>query len=359
MQKTPASTLSNTSAPTSNYVSGSYVSATRNFALENMINLQLLIDGSELTMADLLDPPKHITETAYCTMIINLLNALDDPFASAIAFGHSFVLSSHGNLGLAAQGAATLYEAAELLCVFLKTRSSLMEASIVRDDARTNLRLMIRSAEGVDPAEMDRLCRFMMLSVMINLHKLIGQLLNEPREGEPMVIHLAYSEPEAFPYQLLSDTCEVVFDQDHFEMSMDSIWESWQLNAANKDVAEIAKAHCEAELRELQHSALDERIRQQLVKQISRNPTIEQMAELFNMSASTLQRKLKKYGTSYQTLKSSVRIDLAGQRLTTTDDAIDSIAADLGFSDLSNFSKSFKTATGVTPAAWRQQHRNT
>ena len=343
----------------SDYVSGDYLAAIRDFALNKNIDIQLLIKDSGLTLQEFLQPSKQIGVVSFCRVGVHMFDQVDDPFAAAIELGQSFIIATHGNLGLAAQGAATLYEAAELCCQFFQTRSSLAEAEIVREQDHTRLRFYTRDIAGIEPSVMQQFRCHLTLALMVNLHLLTNQLVKTLPSEETTYLHLAFTEPEAFPYHLLDDQCELIFDQEHYELGTHSVWEQWQLNDANQALAEIARKQCEAELQAKQFVAFDNQVKQRLRDNLAKNPTIEQMADSLHMSASTLQRKLKSYGTSYQTLKTEVRVEKAKQLLSESSQSIDAIAEALGYSDLSNFSKSFKANAGCTPAVFRQSARET
>ena len=82
-------------------------------------------------------------------------------------------------------------------------------------------------------------------------------------------------------------------------------------------------------------------------------PDLAATAERLHMSVSALQRHLATEGTSYQALKDQLRRDMAIVRLTTSQDALADLAADLGFTDSTAFQRAFKTWTGSTPGAYR------
>ncbi|WP_394240815.1 helix-turn-helix domain-containing protein [Vibrio astriarenae] len=76
--------------------------------------------------------------------------------------------------------------------------------------------------------------------------------------------------------------------------------------------------------------------------------TVAEAADILGLTERTLQRKLKAEHTSYQNIKDSVLYSLScqmmkkGQNLTY-------IASQLGFQNMSHFSRSFRRITGVTP----------
>jgi AraC-like DNA-binding protein len=73
------------------------------------------------------------------------------------------------------------------------------------------------------------------------------------------------------------------------------------------------------------------------------------VARALNQSPSTLQRRLRKEGTSYQTLLDSTRRELALHYLREGEHSIADVAFMLGFADQSNFTRAFRRWTGKTP----------
>lgn len=80
---------------------------------------------------------------------------------------------------------------------------------------------------------------------------------------------------------------------------------------------------------------------------------IRDAAGNFGMSLRSFQRKLSDSGLNYADLRNEVRTEIAKAMLTFTEHAIPEIAFDLGFSETSAFSRSFKSFTGSTPARYR------
>jgi len=80
--------------------------------------------------------------------------------------------------------------------------------------------------------------------------------------------------------------------------------------------------------------------------------SIEDAAANFTMSVRTLQRRLKDDGTTFETLTDEVRKTLAIGYLRTGAHAVKEVSVMLGYNDLSNFSRSFKRWTGVSPTEY-------
>ncbi|MEO7523909.1 MAG: helix-turn-helix domain-containing protein [Ferruginibacter sp.] len=84
-------------------------------------------------------------------------------------------------------------------------------------------------------------------------------------------------------------------------------------------------------------------------------PTVQYISEHLNISANYLSRLLKTLtGQSTQQFIHDKVIDLAKEKLSTTDSPISEIAYELGFEHPQSFSKLFKTKTHFSPLEFRQ-----
>lgn len=83
--------------------------------------------------------------------------------------------------------------------------------------------------------------------------------------------------------------------------------------------------------------------------------SITTIASVLDMHVRTLQRELSDAGTDFRTLIDEVRYEIARdvlkQELPITD-----LALNLGYSELSAFSRAFKRWSGLTPQRWRLEH---
>ncbi|WP_068826365.1 AraC family transcriptional regulator GliR [Pseudomonas sp. BMS12] len=87
-------------------------------------------------------------------------------------------------------------------------------------------------------------------------------------------------------------------------------------------------------------------------------PRKEKVAEKFHMTVRTLQRHLQQAGTSYQEILDQLRQELAEHYLLRSNLPIQDIATYLGFTESRSFHRSFKSWTGMTPGAFREQCQN-
>jgi AraC-like DNA-binding protein len=169
-------------------------------------------------------------------------------------------------------------------------------------------------------------------------------------------VHFQHSKPayaekykELFNCKVLFDQpyCEVVFDlkllhlkpkrrNPHMRMAM--------LNYANQTMSRLFK-------RSISH-----KVKRLIEKNICDGSfDAEMVSNQLNMSRQTMYRKLKNDGASYSELVDQVRQDKAFFLLKQSQLPLTVIAYDLGFSELSAFTRAFKRWTGKNPAEYRKQ----
>lgn len=102
-------------------------------------------------------------------------------------------------------------------------------------------------------------------------------------------------------------------------------------------------------------TALRDRVRQIAAQGLSTGaPPAATIARSLHMSQRTLQRQLRKDGTSQRDLIDALRRDLAMRYLAERQIAIAEVAFLLGFSEASAFHRAFKRWSGTTPATYRR-----
>lgn len=96
-------------------------------------------------------------------------------------------------------------------------------------------------------------------------------------------------------------------------------------------------------------------VRGVIVKHHYHSVTIETAATELGMSERNLRRQLSQSGTSYKKVVDDVRAARARELLKVAGLPISNIAYDLGFTDPSNFARSFKRWVGMSPLEYREQ----
>jgi len=82
-------------------------------------------------------------------------------------------------------------------------------------------------------------------------------------------------------------------------------------------------------------------------------PDFDTISDQMHLTASTLRRKLKAEGSSYQQIKDMLRRDMAISHMQSDSMSIADIAAEVGFTEPGAFIRAFKNWTGYTPGNYR------
>ena len=90
-------------------------------------------------------------------------------------------------------------------------------------------------------------------------------------------------------------------------------------------------------------------------EQLSDLPTLPQLAAQLKLTPHTLQRRLAAEGNTYLAIKNQVKRDSAIELLVNSKMTIEAISEQLGFSETSPFTRTFKEWTGVPPSAYRKR----
>ena len=80
---------------------------------------------------------------------------------------------------------------------------------------------------------------------------------------------------------------------------------------------------------------------------------VRQAARAFGRSPRSFQRELADVGLTYADLRDAARCNLAKRLLEQTASSITDIALEIGYSELSAFSRSFKRQVGLGPSRYR------
>ena len=91
----------------------------------------------------------------------------------------------------------------------------------------------------------------------------------------------------------------------------------------------------------------------------ARHLGIDIIAESLAMSKRSLQRGLARQGLSYSQILAQVRTQQAAHWLENTDKPISEIAVDLCYTDASNFTRAFRSETGLSPRSFRAKAAKT
>ena len=101
----------------------------------------------------------------------------------------------------------------------------------------------------------------------------------------------------------------------------------------------------------------DEQVRTAIRSCLSRQDcSVVEVAAMLSLAPRTLQRQLQLRGTSFSQLLEDVRIETARHHLANSQLSLTQLAAILGYSDLSAFSRAFRRRIGKSPQQWQKSN---
>lgn len=252
----------------------------------------------------------------------------------------------HG-LGFAWIASNTLLEALERLVRYF--RMLVTAGDIVLEDQGERIKLLLKLPEmrpGVEPAP---------ASIDVALAMFI-QMCRLTRDAtfSPLAVEFQHSAPKN-----IGTFCEFFSIEPLFSASQNCLYFASEdllksLPLANPELARINDQVVSDYLQRYEVEGLVPRVRASIIECLPLGtPSQDDIARSLCQSSRTLQRKLKSEGVSFKDLLEEVRFDLAKRYLLESHRHVAEIAYLLGFSEASNFARSFKRWSGLPPQDYR------
>jgi len=144
--------------------------------------------------------------------------------------------------------------------------------------------------------------------------------------------------------------CPVEFEAENVAIAFDEQAAAQPVLSGNPELAAEADKLAARYMEGVEPDTAAARVRALLLKAMSSGDVDQDgIARALNQSPSTLQRRLREEGTSYQRLLDATRRDLALDYLREGRHSLADITFLLGFTDQSNFTRAFRRWTGKTP----------
>ena len=174
------------------------------------------------------------------------------------------------------------------------------------------------------------------------------------REYSPLRIEFRRSQPARIDDFVSLLRTPLLFDAPQTRLVFDRESIERPLDGGNPELARHNDAIALQYLSQLERDNIQVRVREVLTQRLSRGePSQEDIAEILNMSARTLQRKLGDRGTSYKEILDDTRRALALAYLSAPRHSVSDVTYLLGFSAGSCFTRAFRRWTGQSPSDWR------
>jgi AraC-like DNA-binding protein len=310
---------------------------------EQGIERDQLLTGTAVTLADI-HSPQGLTAVQLDAIFSNALRQSGDP-TLGLRLGSRINITEQGIIGYALMSSTTVEDAIKLLLRYNRALLPSLRIALQRADAR--VALLVDGSQL--PTQLERhYVELLYAAISRN-----GQIFTGAQTSS-ITLSLDYS-PHG-DTQLYYDIFgpNVQFEQPNRALSFDEAALYYRITTADPAALAIFRRECDRlTLRGGHSGTVNERVQQVLLQSGSEFPTAAKVAQLLNMSESTLQRRLTAEGWRYQQLLDQVRYTLADEYLTSTLLPVSEIATLLGFSDATNFRRSYRRWSGKTPSQMR------
>jgi AraC-like DNA-binding protein len=276
----------------------------------------------------------------------NALRLSGDP-QFGLRLGSHINVPSQGIFGYALMTSATVGDALKLLIRYSRAILPSIHIGVQQHEGRVDVIV----EAGHLPLGLGRFyCEVLYAAILHNGGLLIGE-----NSGVATRLELNYQPPRdaALYHQVLGP--DIAFGSQRCALILPERSLGIPISTANPVAQDIFRRECDRlSALDNRRGSVSERVQQLLVQAGSEFPTSAAVARQLHMSESTLQRRLANEGCRYQQLLDQVRYRLAREYLQGTTLPVAEIASLLGFSDTTNFRRSFKRWSNTTPSALRR-----
>jgi AraC-like DNA-binding protein len=308
------------------------------------VGAEELLQGTGLSADTLGDPSTRLT-IPVVRQVLARAHALTGERNLAPALGTQMRLSWHGFLGFAALSASTVREAIALGERFAATRTTGLSLRLHESGQTASLIIEARFGD-------EEVRRFVSLLLVVGLAEIAQTITGEPVSGTADV---DFPLPPDLDLRRPAGTLRV--EQPTTRLCFPATFLDRPLAMADPVATRLAREQCERELSALGTvGGTEARVRGAVGELFSPTtvPSVEEVAKRLGLSTRTLKRQLAAVGTTYSTLLDDFRKERAMTLLDRRELTLDAVAAELGYSDLANFTRAFKRWTGKTPSVVRR-----
>ncbi len=311
------------------------------------VNTDSLLKNAGFTETEIVDPEKVFSFEQFQQVMEFGMKQTGDSF-----YGLHFGQEPHiaGTVGMLCASCKNLKEAFNQGCKFFKIQGDFAEMSFVEHHQFPKIVYEINNA-------------WLLNSPETALHEVDGMFaflaviagVNSNGSVKPYRINLTHNKPKLFiEYEEVFGVIPY-FNQLQNEMIFRERDLLIPMKAFNPETFGLLQSHMENQLRKMSsEESVADRVKTVLLSTIQYQfPDMETVASKLCLSPRTLQRYLSHENTSFKNILQETKFELARQLLKQNHLTISEVSFTLGYSELGNFSRSFKKVTGKSPQEYR------
>ncbi len=307
------------------------------------ISAEQLLEGSGIAPEQLLAPFWHLDYEVFSQLLKRALALTGEP-GLGFHIGMQMTVSCHGLIGFAAMIAKDVREALEVAQQFIRLQSSAvsLRLEVEGDTASLYFEQMLPDHAFGEVGALFLLLGFAFMGRAVTGQHLVG------------IGDLPFARPAYFDRfeHLLPGSLR--FGQPYTRMVFPSHYLDLPLIMADPLAARIAREQCKRELNALLDcESVASLVRELIYDEAMGFCSMDEVAEKLHMSARTLQRQLALENRTFSAIVNELRQQKAMVMLKRKELSLEFIAENLGYTDVTNFTRAFRRWTGQTPAKHR------
>ncbi len=310
-----------------------------------------ILAGTGVSPRALANPAHRLTLEQELELYTRIAHRNTDPLLG-IRVGRRLSLSSYGILGYAVMGAMTVAEALAMLTEFSPLISWASHHTLTREVFEgQDCRCLTLYPTAADP----RAAALEIESTLASLQKVFNELTGDPVPFASVEMVHRNPQVDGPAFRDLFG-CPVFGGSERNALLLPETLLSTSLPYPQPEYSTLFRDLCRQSMASLVgERGLVEAIKDFVVAQEGRVPTLEQVAEHFSLSARTLRRHLGRIGISYRAILDELRYANARRYLSSTGLTVDAIARQLGYADARSFRTAFRRWSGTTPTTYRER----
>ena len=308
------------------------------------VDVERWLKNANLNLDQLSIPSHKISFTQFTRLVSTAVTLSNEP-AIGLKVGKKLGLTAHGMLGYAIIASGSVREMVEIFSRFLNTRTPLLRVNI--ESSEKILTINLHECYPLNTIKIPFL-----ESAIFTIYNLLMQIT---QNSAPISkISFPYAKPAYEKEYISCFNYPIDFDCRVASISLLQSEIDRPLLMRDQASLEQAKNICEQELLKLQiEESLVTRLRKYLLSFENEFPSLDEVAKYLKLSQRTLHRRLGDENTSYTKVLKDAKYFKACELLVNSKLTVQEIAFFVGYSDVANFRKAFKSWEGVSPKGYR------
>ncbi|MDY7576478.1 AraC family transcriptional regulator [Actimicrobium sp. CCI2.3] len=323
-----------------------YARQLRMLLQQGAIDGDQVLAAAQLDWATLLTDDRRLSQDTVTRLVTSAMTATGKPWLG-LDLAASLPVTAHGALGIAA---VTARDIAGLLVV-LERYSSLRNAAFSWELQITPQGAVLQATEQADWGEARGFVLDMMVGAVLHL---IAAALGQLPAG--LRVEMPIAAPQWVAQYRRYLPVEISFGRSALAFHVDRQACSLACLGADRHGHAVACAECDDALAEQAGRSIAQQVTALLaVAPAGRYPQLVEVASALGLTPRTLMRRLHADHATFQQLLDAARQTRTLWLLQHSRCSIEEIAAQLGYADTSNFSRTVRRWFGVTPLGLRQR----